>query len=118
MNVNGQIIKILDVQIGVSKDGKEWQKQTFVIDNNEKYNNIFAFEIFGEEKVQNFTKYNKLHDIVDVEFNVSCNEWQGKFFTTLNAWKISKTANDVKVNKPVFETTDVINNDDKDDLPF
>ena len=90
MLVTGKLIKVLDKQTGTSKSGKDWVKQTFVIDTNEQYNNIIAFELFGEEKVENFNKYNTVNSIVEVEFNVKCNEWQGKYFTSLQAWKVSK----------------------------
>ena len=90
MLVTGKLIKVLDKQQGTSKSGKDWVKQTFVIDTNEQYNNIIAFELFGEEKVENFNKYNTVNSIVEVEFNVKCNEWQGKYFTSLQAWKVSK----------------------------
>jgi hypothetical protein len=91
MKVEGlKITKVLDVQKGTSKAGKEWQKVTFVAETSEEYNNLYAFEIFGEEKVENFNKFNKVGDLVNVEFNVSCNEWQGKYFTSLSAWRVEK----------------------------
>ena len=92
MLVTGKLIKVLDKQTGTSKSGKEWVKQTFVIDTNAQYNNIIAFEIFGEEKVSKFNEYNKVGSVIEVEFNINCNEWQGKYFTTLQAWKIIKRA--------------------------
>ena len=90
MKVTGKIIKFAEVQKGTSKAGKEWQKQNFVIDTGEEYNNILAFEVFGQEKVANLAKYNKVGDTVDVEFNIQCNEWKDRFFTSLQAWQIKK----------------------------
>ena len=40
LKVSGKITSILDVEKGTSKAGKEWQKQNFVIDTGEKFNNI------------------------------------------------------------------------------
>ena len=54
--VTGKIIEILPTEKGTSKAGKDWQKLTFAIDTNEQYNNIIAFEVFGDEKVENFFK--------------------------------------------------------------
>lgn len=87
---NLTITKVLEVQKGTSKAGKDWQKLTFVGTTNEEYNNTYALEIFGDEKVENFQKFNKEGDTVNVEFNVSCNEWQGKYFTSLSAWRVEK----------------------------
>ena len=98
MKVTGNIEKILEVQTGESKAGKAWKKVTFVLKTEEEYNNIYAFEIFGEEKVDKFIKWNELGASVDVDFNVSCNEWQGKYFTSLQAWKVytaEKTADPI-----------------------
>ena len=118
LKVTGKITKVLERQTGTSKDGKEWQKQQFIVDNNAQYNNIFCFEVFGAEKVEKFHKYNKVGDVVEVEFNVNTNEWQGKYFTSLSAWKITKAKADDVQNAP-FEMTDDVNSvSDNDGLPF
>jgi len=91
----GKIVEILPTESGTSKAGKDWKKLTFAIDTNEEYNNIIAFEVFGEEKVDNFLKYNKIGKTVDVEFNLSSNKWKDRYFTSASAWKISN-ANDTE----------------------
>ena len=112
MKVTGVITKIQPVEEGTSKTGKEWKKLTFVLETSEEYNNIYALEVFSEEKVDNFVKFNKVGQSVDVEFNVSCNEYKEKYYTSLQAWKIFKaeTVNEI----PQMEGT--IN--ELDDLPF
>ncbi len=87
---NLKITKILPVEEGTSKAGKAWKKLTFVGETSEQYNNLYAFELFGEEKVDNFNKFNKEGESVNVEFNVQCREWNGKYFTSLSAWRIDK----------------------------
>ena len=92
MEVSGKITKVLDKVTGQKKDGSgEWVKQSFVLETDEQYNNLYCFEVFGAEKVENLNKYNKVGDVVKVDFNVNTNEWQGKYFTTLQAWKIFKS---------------------------
>ena len=101
MEVTGIITKILDKVTGQKKDKSgEWVKQSFVIDTEEKYNNIICFEVFGDEKVEKLNKYNSVGDKVDVTFNINCNEWEGRYFTTLGAWRIEtaqKPADEVPV---------------------
>ena len=104
MKITGKITKILEKESGTSKLGKDWVKQTFIIDTGEKFNNIAAFEVFGSEKVENLNKYNKVGDDVEIDFNISCNEWNGKYFTTLQAWKIFKAKEEVAT--------------ESDDLPY
>jgi len=90
MQIKGKITKILNAQTGAKKDGSgNWIKQLFLVETDEKYNNLYCFEVFGDEKVQNFQKYNKEGQIVTVDFNVSTNEFKGNYFTSLSAWKIN-----------------------------
>ena len=116
MEVTGKITKVLDTQKGTSKEGKEWQKLTFILETTEQYNNVYAFEVFGSEKVENFTKYNKVGDEVKVDFNVSTNEWKDKYFTSLQAWKIFKADQSVEQAAAVIDA--VIPADEDNDSPF
>lgn len=117
--ITGKIIEILPTETGTSKSGKDWKKLTFAIDTGEQYNNIIAFEVFGDEKCDNFVKYNKVDKTVDVEYNISSNKWQSKYFTSLQAWKITN-ANDTQTaleqGKAVIDA--VFEPEDDPDLPF
>lgn len=105
MKVTGTITKILDTTEGVSAADKEWKKTAFILETSEEYNNVYCFEVFGAEKVDNFLKFNKVGQDVDVDFNVSTNEWKGKYFTSLQAWKI-------------FKSDAVTTESNEDSLPF
>jgi len=113
MEVKGKITEILEVQKGTSKEGKEWQKLSFVIDTGESYNNTICFDLFGDEKVTNFQKYNKVGQEVEVSFNIKCNKWKDKYFTSLDAWKVfsAKTEKQSQEVEPVGAEQD-------DNLPF
>jgi hypothetical protein len=118
MELKGSITKILPLEQGTTKDGKVWQKQNFIVSNNDGYEGkeaIYCFEIFGEEKAQNFNKFNKLGDNVEVSFNISTNEWQGRYFTSLQSWTVFKLVNEPVNNSPsdAFEPVEVDNG-----LPF
>jgi len=118
---NAKITKILEKVTGEKKDGSgQWVKQSFVVETSEKYNNLYCFELFGDEKVDKFNQYNKVGGMVDVDFNVSTNEWQGKYFTTLQAWKVFKSDSDNHTAKPYDETPQnvIAEDDDGLDLPF
>lgn len=119
MKVTGVITKVLDLQTGTSKDGLEWKKQGFLVQTTEQYNNLYCFELFGAEKVDNFLKYNKVNDSVDVEFNVQTNEWQGKYYTSLQAWKVFKAdANAPTIPQAQEMPATNVNEEEHDDLPF
>jgi len=114
LKVKGSIKTMLPVESGTSKAGKEWQKQTFIVSNNEGYEGkeqIYAFDVFGSEKVENLNKFNNVGDVVEVSFNISTNEWKDKYFTSLSAWRIEKVG---------AEKSDIPEEikAGKDDLPF
>ncbi len=116
LKITGKITSIADVENGTSKAGKDWQKQTFVIDTGEKFNNIICFQVFGADKCEALTKYNKVGDVVNVSFNVSSREYNGKYYHNLDAWMIKSTdenVNDLAISEPqTFDDNGVA------DLPF
>tara|TARA_R100000951_G_C2595389_1_gene166407 strand:+ start:27 stop:368 length:342 start_codon:yes stop_codon:yes gene_type:complete len=111
LKVSGKITNVLPPQSGKTNSGTQWTKMTFVVDNGEQYNNIFAFEIWKDEKVQQFNQYNNVGDSVVVSFNVDCSEYNGKYYTNLKAWKI-QSLNDVGVNEPTHVGAE------EEDTPF
>lgn len=115
----GKIIEILPTESGTSRQGKDWKKLIFAIDTGEQYNNIVAFEVFGDEKVDNFVKYNKVGKTVDVEFNVSSNKWKNKYFTSASAWKITN-ANDTEtaIQQAKAVIDEAFEPEDDSSLPF
>ena len=110
MKVTGKIENILETQTGTSKAGKEWKKTSFVVKTDDEYNNLYCFDVFGDEKVDKFLQYNAKGDVVDVDFNVKTNEWKGKYFTSLDAWKIFKADNSKQKEEVAVE--------EEGDLPF
>ena len=70
--------------------------------------------MFGDEKVENLNKYNKEGDTVTVEFNVNTNEWKGKYFTSLSAWRIDKADKDAVEQVAEAMDAEVV----EDGLPF
>lgn len=121
LSITGKLKTLLPAVGGTSKAGKEWKKQEFIVSNNEGYEGkeqIFCFEVFGEEKVENLTKFNKVGDLVTVSFNINTNEWNDKYFTSLSAWLIKKVESSGEVPPvPIFEPAGELN-EDNDDLPF
>jgi|TARA_Y100000310_G_C20602106_1_gene773585 hypothetical protein len=111
LQLTGTIKEILPIESGVSKAGKDWQKMNFVIDTASEFNPLVCFQIFGAEKCENFSKYNKVGDFVTVKFNVSSREWEGRYFHNLDAWRVEGESNEQPV--PEGENTGVSNG-----LPF
>ena len=113
MEVSGTVI-LTDLQKGVSKSGKEWQKKNFVLSYNEgMIEKKLAFEIFGEDKIN--ANPVKKGQKVTVLFDIESTEWNGRWFTTLKATNVSKLGEAPKVEaieQPMFD------NNPEDNLPF
>jgi hypothetical protein len=119
LTITGKIKKFLPTESGVAKgSGKEWQKKSFIVSNDggfEGKEQIFCFELFGQEKVENLTKFNKEGDNVKVSFNIGTNEWKDKYFTSLSAWRIEKAD---ASSEGVLSTPEPFTAKDEADLPF
>ena len=119
LSVKGVIKKKLDVESGTSKAGKDWQSQSFILDTGAQYNPDICFKLFGEDKINLLTNLNE-GDEVEVSFNLSSREWNGKWFTSADAWKIETSVENtdtVEIDDsdiPIFEN----NQTEEDDLPF
>jgi hypothetical protein len=86
MKFVGKITNILEViEVGANK------KVEFVVTETEvQYPQAVKFGIFGTEKVDKFIQYNKVDQIVEVLFNFKTNDYQGKYFTSIDAWRVNK----------------------------
>jgi len=111
LEIKGTITKIGETETKTGKDGTPWQKLTYTVETDQTYNNLYAFEVFSQEKVEQFKKYNVVGTKVSVKFNVSTNEWKGKYFTTLQSWRCTKDDAQTPQKETVQATTE-------DDLPF
>ena len=86
MKFNGKITNILEVvEVGANK------KVEFVVTEIEvQYPQSVKFGIFGTDKVDKFMQHNKVDQIVEVLFNFKTNDYQGKYFTSIDAWRVNK----------------------------
>jgi hypothetical protein len=87
MKITGKLAKVLDRQKGISKAGKEWQKQSFVLDTGSDFNNEICIDTFGDkiELIQNL----KIGANIEVKLNVSSKEFKGRYYHNISAWEIN-----------------------------
>ena len=114
--ITGTVKKFLDVQSGIGKkSGEPWTAQEFVVANNDGHEGkeqLYCFKVFGEDKVDQLTKFNKVDDDVKVFFNVSVNEYNDKYYTSLNSWRVEK------LDASGVENDASDSSGEPDDLPF
>ena len=87
MNLEGKLVKKLDIESGVSKAGKEWRKQSIVINNGSDYNPEVAISFFGDEKIEIVSGLN-IGDDLSVGVNISSRAWKDKYFHSIDGWKV------------------------------
>ena len=105
MEISGKIVKVLDTQRFVSqRNGNEYVKNVFVIETQGNYPKRVAFSVMGEDK---FTQMGiVVGGTYNVSFDVESREWQGKWFTECQAWRVQRIDNDVQgVQQPVQQPT-------------
>ena len=125
LSVKGRINQILQVESGTSKAGKEWKKQSFVIDTGAQYNPLVCFSLFGEDKLALLGNVSAGQE-VEVAFNISSREFNGKWYHNIDAWKIDAISGGSNGDMPPppseepisLNTADLSAADDDDDLPF
>ena len=88
-----------------------FEKREIVITTEEQYPQDIKFEVYKEKcaMLDNFSK----DENVTVHFNLRGNEYEGKYYVNLNAWKIDKGAASTDGGTPVSTT-----NEADSDLPF
>lgn len=115
MELTGKIKLINDVQ---SFDSG-FTKREFVVTTDEQYPQDIKFETI-KEKCSMLDNY-KTGSLVKVSFNIRGNEYQGRYFVNLQAWRIEGiTATE---SAPVMETQTsdssfTASGEDVNDLPF
>ena len=107
MNIEGKLIKIFELETGTSKAGKEWKKQSILIEQDTKYNPEVVVTFFGDNV--NKIKTNLIGDIITCNINLSSREFKGKFYHNIDGWTCNVF--DIKnIDKRIEEVND--------DLPF
>jgi len=121
MQVKGTLIQKLKMESGVSKAGKEWKKQDFVVETNEQFPKKVCFTLFGD-KITLIDGVNEGTEI-EVFFSVESRDFNGKWYHNINAWKIEQAgnANYTTNYPPEFASGDIPPepaDDSGNDLPF
>ena len=115
----GNVISILPEQTGTSAKG-EWHKQSFIIlEDGDQYQKNICFDLFNDKS--NFGSRIKVNSVVDVHFSIESREYNGKWFSNINAFKvdaIGNKPNELPESQPFDSRTPIDKNDDSDNLPF
>jgi hypothetical protein len=90
LKVVGRIKAILDVESGVSKAGKEWKRQSFVIDTGDSFNPDLCIGVFGEDKISDLSRFTVGQEVT-VSINLYSREFSGKWYHNVDAFRIESS---------------------------
>lgn len=134
MELSGKIIQKLPLQSGESKSsGKPWQLQGYVLETQEQYPRKVHFEVFGEQRIKDNPC--EIDDIVTISYDIESREFNGRWYTSIRAWKIQQGVVDSAAQPaaqpapaaqpmaqpmaaPNVDTFDPAAGESTDDLPF
>ncbi len=120
--IEGKLHRIFDTENKTAT----FQAREFVIEvNSNNYMQYIKFQLTQDRC--SLIDHFKEGDRLKVHFDLRGREWNDKYFTNLNAWKIEKAAEDIVIvpppdgnDFPDASTEPVFDNgaDEDDDLPF
>lgn len=86
--IDGIITNVLPVQSGIGKSsGKEWNKQTAVLQTSEQYPKSIAFDMFNDRIIPL-----QVGQSVHVQISLESREYNGRWFTNVNAISVEQAA--------------------------
>ena len=88
MEITGKIIQVLPEVGGISKAGNERKKQEYVLETHDQYPKKVCFQIFGADRIAQAAI--QPGEELTVSFDIDSREYQGRWFTSINAWKVDR----------------------------
>jgi hypothetical protein len=88
MTITGTIKKFMPVESGISnRTGNPWQNQTIIIEQGGEYPKTIAIVV--DPKKLDINQFAEGEPIT-AHINIQSNEWNGRYITNVNAWKIER----------------------------
>lgn len=128
MEITGKIIAVLPETSGQGKNGT-WRSRDYVLEtstNGEQYPRKVCFNLFND-KIDKYPL--AIDEVVTVSFDIDSREYNGRWYTSVKAWKVEKNAvnaapaasqsasmNNAPTNFTSFESAN--GTDNGSDLPF
>lgn len=113
----GLVVAKLKLEEGVSKAGKSWTKQDFVIETEEtQFPKKVAFSLFGD-KTDLISRIGN-GERVKVKFSIESREYNGKYFSNINAWAVDVVLDDARGESNIDALKKKDDSEEDTGLPF
>ena len=80
MELSGKVIAVLEPRGGVSKTGNAWKVQEYVIETHDQYPRRMCFDVFGEDKINQFNI--QVGEELNVSFDIDAREYNGRWYNS------------------------------------
>ena len=91
MEIIGKLVKKLAVESGISKAGKEWKRQSILVDQGTDFNKEVVVGFFGD-KIKQLRDLNEGAE-VNIKVNVYSREFNGKYYHSIDGYLIGQKSN-------------------------
>ncbi len=88
LTITGTVVSNLPTESGKTKAGSDWKKRTVIVQQNDQYKTHVAITLFG--KAVDFKTPDG--ETITASVNVKSREYNNKWYTDIEAWKISSEA--------------------------
>ncbi|MGM9805185.1 MAG: DUF3127 domain-containing protein [Candidatus Aphodosoma sp.] len=93
LKAQGRVIFIAPAASGVSKStGRDWMSQEYVIEIPGQYPRKICFRLFGQDRINE--AHIQMGEEIEVYFDIDAREYNGRWFNSINAYRISRTTSD------------------------
>lgn len=87
MDITGRIIAVMEKRSGQSqRSGNAWASQDYVIETLEQYPRRCMFNVFGEDKINEYNL--QIGAEVTVSFDINAREYNGRWYNDIRAWRV------------------------------
>ena len=94
MEIRGKIIELLAEKSGQSANGG-WRKQEYILETDGQYPKKICFMAWGDK----IDQFNIKHgETVEVSVDLESRAYNGRWYTDVKAWKVSKEGEDAYRN--------------------
>lgn len=87
MEITGRIIAVMEKRSGQSqRSGNTWASQDYVLETQEQYPRRCLFNVFGEDKINEYNL--QIGSEVTVSFDINAREYNGRWYNDVRAWRV------------------------------
>ena len=87
MDITGRIIAVMEKRSGQSqRSGNTWASQDYVLETQEQYPRRCLFNVFGEDKINEYNL--QIGSEVTVSFDINAREYNGRWYNDVRAWRV------------------------------